>query len=95
MPDQSSYDQPAGPTRMMEGFRFIFAFSSPLHYSPPRRFVKRVSTVGVRAAAAERGQTLRHLLEGSILIAGGVCVLSVAVQQLYCWRTHRKGGGLL
>jgi hypothetical protein len=38
---------------------------------------------------------LRYLLEVSVSIAGGVCVLSVAVEQLICWRTHRKDGGLI
>ena len=38
---------------------------------------------------------LRLLVEGSILIAGGVCVLSVAVEQIDCWRTHRKDDSLL
>ena len=51
--------------------------------------------VAVRTVPAERTDLLRQLIEGSIFIAGGVCVLSVAVQQLYCWRTHRKDGGLL
>jgi len=38
---------------------------------------------------------LRHLVEGSILIAGGLCVLSVALEQFDCWRTHRKDDSLL
>ncbi len=38
---------------------------------------------------------LQYLLEVSVSIAGGVCVLSVAVEQLYCWRTHHKDGGLI
>lgn len=38
---------------------------------------------------------LRHLAEGSISIAGGICVLSVAVEQLYCMRTHRKDDSLI
>jgi hypothetical protein len=37
----------------------------------------------------------QHLLEVSVSIAGGICVLSVAAEQLYCWRTHRKDGGLI
>ena len=36
-----------------------------------------------------------HLLGGSVFIAGGVCVLSVAIAQLVCWRTHRRDGSLL
>ena len=38
---------------------------------------------------------LEYMLEVSVSIAGGVCVLSVAVEQLICWRTHRKDGGLI
>jgi hypothetical protein len=47
----------------------------------------------VRAASQE--EMLQYLLEVSLSIAGGICVLSVAVQQLYCWRTHHKDGGLI
>ena len=39
--------------------------------------------------------TLQYLLEVSVSITGGLAVLSVAVEQLYCWRTHRKDGGLI
>jgi hypothetical protein len=38
---------------------------------------------------------LRHLVEGSVFIAAGVCVLAVALEQLDCWRTHRKPDSLL
>jgi len=38
---------------------------------------------------------LQYLLEVSVSIAGGVCVLSVAAEQLYCWRTHHKDGALI
>jgi uncharacterized membrane protein HdeD (DUF308 family) len=38
---------------------------------------------------------MRHLVQGSISIAGGVAVLAVAIDQLECLRTHRKRGGLL
>lgn len=47
----------------------------------------------VRAASQEF--MLQYLLEVSVSIAGGVCVLSVAVEQLICWRTHHKDGGLI
>ena len=47
------------------------------------------------ASAPSHEDMLQYLLEVSVSIAGGVCVLSVAVQQLYCWRTHRKDGGLI
>jgi hypothetical protein len=45
--------------------------------------------------AASHEDMLQYLLEVSVSIAGGVCVLSVAIEQLYCWRTHRKDGGLI
>jgi hypothetical protein len=38
---------------------------------------------------------LRLLFEGSARIAAGICVLSVAVEQFDCWRTHRKDDSLL
>ena len=38
---------------------------------------------------------MRHLIEGGISIAGGACVLAVAVDRLECLRTHRKSGDLL
>ncbi|MBI1941189.1 MAG: hypothetical protein HYS33_06750 [Acidobacteria bacterium] len=51
--------------------------------------------VAVRVNPEEHANMLRYLMEGSVFIAGGVSVLALAVQQLYCWRTHRKSGGLL
>jgi len=51
--------------------------------------------VGVRALAREHAHILGDLIELSVSIAGGICVLSVAVEQLYCWRTHRKEDSLL
>jgi UPF0716 family protein affecting phage T7 exclusion len=51
--------------------------------------------VAVRQQVAENRDILSALVEASVFIAGGICVLSVAVQQLYCWRTHRKGAGLI
>jgi hypothetical protein len=54
---------------------------------------------GIALAAAvdapSREDLLQYLLEISVSIAGGVCVLSVAVEQLICWRTHHKDGGLI
>jgi hypothetical protein len=47
------------------------------------------------ASAFRYEDMLQYLLEVSVSIAGGVCVLSVAVQQLICWRTHRKDSGLI
>ena len=38
---------------------------------------------------------MRHLIGGSISIAGGVCVMAVAIDQLECLRTHRKSGNIL
>ena len=46
-------------------------------------------------SAPSQEDMLRYLLEISVSIAGGVCVLSVAVEQLNCWRTHHKDGGLI
>lgn len=42
-----------------------------------------------------REEMLQYLVEVSVSIAGGICVLSVAVEQLNCWRTHHKDGGLI
>jgi hypothetical protein len=42
-----------------------------------------------------REDVMRHLIEGSISIAGGVCVVAVAVDQLECLRTHRRSGNIL
>jgi len=47
------------------------------------------------ASAPTHEDMLQFLLEVSVSIAGGICVLSVAVEQLYCWRTHHKDGGLI
>ena len=47
------------------------------------------------ASASSHEDMLQYLLEVSVSIAGGVCVLSVAVEQLNCWRTHHKDGGLI
>lgn len=47
------------------------------------------------AKAPSHEDMLQYLLEVSVSIPGGVCVLSVAVEQLICWRTHRKDGGLI
>ena len=51
--------------------------------------------VSAHLGTAGDGDVVSLLLEGSVFIAGGICVVSVAVQQLYCWRTHRKDGGLI
>ena len=45
--------------------------------------------------AATHEDLLQNLVEVGISIAGGVCVLSVAVEQLICWRTHHRDGGLI
>ena len=42
-----------------------------------------------------RDDVMRHLIEGSISIAGGACVMAVAYDQLECLRTHRKSGNIL
>jgi len=51
--------------------------------------------VAVRQQVAEEQDILSSQIEASVFIAGGLCVVSVAAQQLYCWRTHRKGAGLI
>jgi len=51
--------------------------------------------VTVRQQVAESQDILSTLIEASVFIAGGICVVSVAVQQLYCWRTHRRGAGVI
>lgn len=55
---------------------------------------------GINIVASLTGEgihedVVRHLIEGSIAIAGGLCVLSVAVELLYYWRTHHKDGGVM
>ncbi len=52
-------------------------------------------TLAAMVSAPSHEDMLQYLLEVSVSISGGVCVLSVAVQQLNCWRTHRKDGGLI
>jgi hypothetical protein len=47
------------------------------------------------ASAPTPEDMLHYLLEVSVSIAGGVCVLAVAVEQLICWRTHHRDGGLI
>ena len=51
--------------------------------------------VAVRQQVAENQDILSSLIQASIFIAGGICVVSVAAQQLYCWRTQCKDGGLI
>ena len=51
--------------------------------------------VSVHHRIAENQDVLGDLVEGSVFIAGGICVVSIAVQQFYCWRTHHQGGGLI
>jgi len=42
-----------------------------------------------------RLDVMRHLIEGSISIAGGACAMGVAIEQLECLRTRHKSGNLL
>jgi len=42
-----------------------------------------------------RADVMRHLIEGSISIAGGACVVAVAIEQLECLRTHHRSGNIL
>ena len=51
--------------------------------------------VTIHHLTGENRDILNELIESSVSIAGGICVLSVAVEQLNCWRTHRKEDSLL
>ena len=51
--------------------------------------------VTIHSLAGEHTDVVRELIEVSVSIAGGICVLSVAVEQLNCWRTHRKDDSLI
>lgn len=51
--------------------------------------------VSVRHLAGSGQDIIEELIESSVSIAGGICVLSVAVEQLNCWRSHRKEESLL
>ena len=51
--------------------------------------------VSIRHLVGSGQDILDELIESSVSIAGGICVLSVAVEQLNCWRTHRKEDSLL
>jgi hypothetical protein len=49
----------------------------------------------IHGLGRENQDFMAALAECSISIAGGICVLSVAVEQLYCLRTHRKEDSLI
>jgi len=49
----------------------------------------------IHGLVRENQDFMTELVECSVSIAGGICVLSVAVEQLYCWRTHRKEDSLI
>jgi hypothetical protein len=49
----------------------------------------------IRGLLHQNEDIIAELVESSVSIAGGICVLSVAVEQLYCWRTHRKEDSLI
>ena len=51
--------------------------------------------VSIRHLVGSGQDILDELIESSVSIAGGICVLSVAVEQLNCWRTHRKEDSLI
>ncbi len=38
---------------------------------------------------------VHHIAVGGVFIAAGVCVLAVALEQIYCWRTHRRHDSLI
>jgi hypothetical protein len=54
-----------------------------------------VLAVSIRHLAGSGQDILDELIESSVSIAGGICVVSVAVEQLNCLRTHRKEDSLL
>jgi uncharacterized membrane protein HdeD (DUF308 family) len=54
-----------------------------------------ILAVGIRGLLHEEQDIIAELVESSVSIAGGICVLSVAVEQLYCWRTRRKEDSLI
>jgi hypothetical protein len=49
----------------------------------------------VLVRAPGHADIMRHLVEGSISIAAGACVVAVAIDRLECLRSHRNGGGFL
>jgi hypothetical protein len=49
----------------------------------------------IHGLVRENQTFMAELVKCSVFIAGGICVLSVAVEQLYCWRTHRKEDSLI
>jgi ATP-dependent protease HslVU (ClpYQ) peptidase subunit len=51
--------------------------------------------VSIRQLVGENQDILSELVESSVSIAGGICVVSVAVEQLNCLRTHRKEDSLI
>jgi hypothetical protein len=57
--------------------------------------IGRGITLIVAVRIPGQADVLEHLLGGSVFVAGGVCVLSVAIAQLVCWRTHGRNSGLL
>jgi hypothetical protein len=57
--------------------------------------VRGISSVTFLRTQGSQEDFFQHLIEASVFIAGGICVLSVAVEQLYCWRTHHKDDSLL
>jgi uncharacterized membrane protein HdeD (DUF308 family) len=54
-----------------------------------------VLAVTIHGLVQENRDFVSDLVECSVSIAGGICVLSVAVEQLNCWRTHRKDDSLI
>jgi len=54
-----------------------------------------VLVVSIRHLVGSGQDIIEELVESSVSIAGGICVLSVAVEQLNCWRTHRKEDSLI
>ena len=51
--------------------------------------------VSVHQRYGENQDILSILVESSIFIAGGICVVSVAVKHIYAWLTHHHDTGLM
>ncbi len=52
-----------------------------------------VTVVMIRLPGHE--DILHHITVGGVFVAAGVCVLAVALEQIYCWRTHRRHDSLI
>jgi hypothetical protein len=51
--------------------------------------------IAVHERLTTNQEILSGFVEASVFIAGGICVLGVAVKQLYAWLSHQRDGGLV